>query len=107
MVVFQHYPLYRVSDAECTGEDAAPPNERYQLFHERYDVLSQDASKMVGDTYANSCHSISLFKMHTIYRFVDIDMKTDKMSLRTAVLNMTRSLFLSYSCCGGSSPALF
>ncbi|XP_022535978.1 metallophosphoesterase 1 [Astyanax mexicanus] len=46
-ILLQHYPLYRVSDAECTGEDAAPPNERYQLFHERYDVLSQDASKML------------------------------------------------------------
>lgn len=44
---FQHYPLYRTSDAECTGEDAAPLNERYQLFQERYDVLSQDASKKV------------------------------------------------------------
>lgn len=43
----QHYPLYRTSDAECTGEDAAPHNERYQLFQERYDVLSQDASKKV------------------------------------------------------------
>ncbi|XP_026780659.1 metallophosphoesterase 1 isoform X2 [Pangasianodon hypophthalmus] len=41
----QHYPLYRTSDAECTGEDAAPLNERYQPFQERYDVLSQDASK--------------------------------------------------------------
>lgn len=44
---FQHYPLYRASDAECTGEDAAPLNERDQLFQERYDVLSQDASKKV------------------------------------------------------------
>ncbi|KAI4881781.1 hypothetical protein NFI96_011473 [Prochilodus magdalenae] len=46
-IILQHYPLYRVSDAECTGVDAAPPNERYQHFHERYDVLSQDASKML------------------------------------------------------------
>ncbi|XP_053530652.1 metallophosphoesterase 1 isoform X1 [Ictalurus punctatus] len=44
-IILQHYPLYRTSDAECTGEDAAPLNERYQLFQERYDVLSQDASK--------------------------------------------------------------
>ncbi|KAL7835603.1 hypothetical protein SRHO_G00279500 [Serrasalmus rhombeus] len=46
-IILQHYPLYRASDAECTGVDAAPPNERYQHFHERYDVLSQDASKML------------------------------------------------------------
>ncbi|XP_030625900.1 metallophosphoesterase 1 [Chanos chanos] len=41
----QHYPLYRPSDAECTGVDAALPEERYQPFEERYDVLSQDASR--------------------------------------------------------------
>ncbi|KAK3541395.1 hypothetical protein QTP86_024590 [Hemibagrus guttatus] len=44
-IILQHYPLYRTSDAECTGKDAAPLNERYQIFQERYDVLSQDASK--------------------------------------------------------------
>ncbi|KAI5617055.1 metallophosphoesterase 1, partial [Silurus asotus] len=44
-IILQHYPLYRASDAECTGEDAAPFSERYQSFQERYDVLSQDASK--------------------------------------------------------------
>uniref|UniRef100_A0A8C2FKM8 Metallophosphoesterase 1 n=1 Tax=Cyprinus carpio TaxID=7962 RepID=A0A8C2FKM8_CYPCA len=40
-----HYPLYRVSDAMCTGIDAAPLDERYQLFQERYDVISKNASK--------------------------------------------------------------
>ncbi|KAK2815049.1 hypothetical protein Q7C36_023315 [Tachysurus vachellii] len=44
-IILQHYPLYRTSDAQCTGKDAAPLNERYQHFQERYDVLSQDASK--------------------------------------------------------------
>ncbi|XP_027028458.1 metallophosphoesterase 1 [Tachysurus fulvidraco] len=44
-IILQHYPLYRTSDAQCTGEDAAPLNERYLHFQERYDVLSQDASK--------------------------------------------------------------
>ncbi|KAF5901171.1 metallophosphoesterase 1 [Clarias magur] len=44
-IILQHYPLFRINDAECTGEDAAPLNERFQLFKERYDVLSQDASK--------------------------------------------------------------
>uniref|UniRef100_A0A8C4ZEJ0 Metallophosphoesterase 1 n=1 Tax=Gadus morhua TaxID=8049 RepID=A0A8C4ZEJ0_GADMO len=41
----QHYPLYRVSDASCTGEDAAPPEERHLLFREKYDVLSKEASQ--------------------------------------------------------------
>ncbi|KAA0705007.1 Metallophosphoesterase 1 [Triplophysa tibetana] len=44
-ILLQHYPLYRVSDAMCTGVDAAPMNERYHQFHERYDVISQVASK--------------------------------------------------------------
>uniref|UniRef100_A0A9J8CTI6 Metallophosphoesterase 1 n=1 Tax=Cyprinus carpio carpio TaxID=630221 RepID=A0A9J8CTI6_CYPCA len=44
-VLLQHYPLYRVSDAMCTGIDAAPLDERYQLFQERYDVISKNASK--------------------------------------------------------------
>ncbi|XP_010902705.2 metallophosphoesterase 1 isoform X2 [Esox lucius] len=43
-VILQHYPLYRVSDAGCTGRDAAPPEERHLLFREKYDVLSQEAS---------------------------------------------------------------
>lgn len=29
----------------CTGVDAAPLDERYQLFRERYDVISKNASK--------------------------------------------------------------
>ncbi|XP_042188158.1 metallophosphoesterase 1 [Callorhinchus milii] len=43
-VLLQHYPLYRASDAGCTGEDSAPPEEKDLLFRERYDVLSQEAS---------------------------------------------------------------
>uniref|UniRef100_A0A8D3C008 Metallophosphoesterase 1 n=1 Tax=Scophthalmus maximus TaxID=52904 RepID=A0A8D3C008_SCOMX len=44
-VMLQHYPLYRVSDAGCTGQDAAPPEERHLLFREKYDVLSKEASQ--------------------------------------------------------------
>lgn len=46
--VLQHYPLYRVSDAGCTGQDAAPPEERHLLFREKYDVLSKEASQRVS-----------------------------------------------------------
>lgn len=46
--VVQHYPLYRVSDAGCTGLDAAPPEERHLLFREKYDVLSKEASQKVS-----------------------------------------------------------
>ncbi|XP_053913143.1 metallophosphoesterase 1 isoform X2 [Cuculus canorus] len=41
----QHYPLYRKSDAECSGEDSAPPEEKTIPFKENYDVLSQEASQ--------------------------------------------------------------
>ncbi|KPP58218.1 metallophosphoesterase 1-like [Scleropages formosus] len=44
-VLLQHYPLYRGSDANCTGQDAALPQERHLLFQERYDVLSKAASR--------------------------------------------------------------
>ncbi|KAJ7418406.1 hypothetical protein WISP_59371 [Willisornis vidua] len=43
----QHYPLYRKSDAECSGEDSAPPEEKNIPFKEKYDVLSQEASQKV------------------------------------------------------------
>lgn len=48
MPVLQHYPLYRVSDAGCTGLDAAPPEERHLLFREKYDVLSKESSQRVS-----------------------------------------------------------
>ncbi|KAB1258369.1 Metallophosphoesterase 1 [Camelus dromedarius] len=41
----EHFPLYRRSDAHCSGEDAAPPAERGIPFQERYDVLSREASR--------------------------------------------------------------
>ncbi|KAG8442222.1 hypothetical protein GDO86_011138 [Hymenochirus boettgeri] len=44
-ILLQHYPLYRVSDAECTGEDSATPDEKKMIFKERYDVLSKEASE--------------------------------------------------------------
>ncbi|XP_047382810.1 metallophosphoesterase 1 isoform X1 [Sciurus carolinensis] len=44
-ILLQHYPLYRASDANCSGEDAAPPEERNVPFQEKYDVLSREASQ--------------------------------------------------------------
>uniref|UniRef100_H0WVI8 Metallophosphoesterase 1 n=1 Tax=Otolemur garnettii TaxID=30611 RepID=H0WVI8_OTOGA len=44
-VLLQHYPLYRRSDENCSGEDAAPLEERNIPFQERYDVLSREASQ--------------------------------------------------------------
>uniref|UniRef100_A0A8D0H8B1 Metallophosphoesterase 1 n=1 Tax=Sphenodon punctatus TaxID=8508 RepID=A0A8D0H8B1_SPHPU len=44
-ILLQHYPLYRRSDSDCTGEDSAPPEEKSIPFKEKYDVLSQEASR--------------------------------------------------------------
>ncbi|XP_026516765.1 metallophosphoesterase 1 isoform X2 [Terrapene carolina triunguis] len=44
-ILLQHYPLYRRSDAECTGEDSALPEEKNIPFKEKYDVLSREASQ--------------------------------------------------------------
>ncbi|XP_059102226.1 metallophosphoesterase 1 isoform X1 [Peromyscus eremicus] len=44
-VLLQHYPLYRASDANCSGDDAAPPEEKNVPFKEKYDVLSREASQ--------------------------------------------------------------
>lgn len=55
----QHYPLYRESDAGCTGLDAAPLEERHQLFQERYDVLSQEASHRVSEWHSHTLQSTS------------------------------------------------
>ncbi|XP_062986610.1 metallophosphoesterase 1 isoform X2 [Elgaria multicarinata webbii] len=44
-ILLQHYPLYRRSDSKCTGEDSAPLHKKNDLFREKYDVLSQEASQ--------------------------------------------------------------
>ncbi|KAM4687647.1 metallophosphoesterase 1 [Discoglossus pictus] len=44
-ILLQHYPLFRESDSECTGEDAASLEEKKVQFRERYDVLSHSASQ--------------------------------------------------------------
>nr|XP_014343965.1 PREDICTED: metallophosphoesterase 1 [Latimeria chalumnae] len=44
-ILLQHFPLYRISDSECTGEDAAPSEEKNAIFKAKYDVLSHEASQ--------------------------------------------------------------
>ncbi|XP_068955724.1 metallophosphoesterase 1 [Petaurus breviceps papuanus] len=44
-ILLQHFPLYRRSDANCIGEDSAPPEKKNIVFEERYDVLSKEASQ--------------------------------------------------------------
>ena len=44
----QHYPLYRASDAACSGPDAAPAEQRAAPFREHWECLSQEASHQVS-----------------------------------------------------------
>ncbi|XP_034980600.1 metallophosphoesterase 1 isoform X2 [Zootoca vivipara] len=44
-ILLQHYPLYRRSDAKCTGEDSAPLDKKNYIFKEKYDVVSKEASQ--------------------------------------------------------------
>lgn len=41
---FQHFPLYRVSDAICTDPDAPPLPEKNKLFRLKIDALSKEAT---------------------------------------------------------------
>uniref|UniRef100_A0A2K6C7E0 Post-GPI attachment to proteins factor 5 n=1 Tax=Macaca nemestrina TaxID=9545 RepID=A0A2K6C7E0_MACNE len=41
----ERYPLYWRSDANCSGEDVAPPEEKNIPLKENYDVLSWEASQ--------------------------------------------------------------
>lgn len=73
--VSQHYPLYRVSDAMCTGVDKASLDEQYLLFRERYDVISKDASKKVKrqeTDYPAQCKSYLLCPHLVLIRFVSM-----------------------------------
>lgn len=44
-ILLQHFPLYRESDAMCTGVDAAPPEEKFEKFREGWGALPKDASQ--------------------------------------------------------------
>ena len=46
-LLFQHYPLYRDSDAVCDEPDEAPGDIKSTRFRERWECLSRDATEMV------------------------------------------------------------
>uniref|UniRef100_A0A8C7KVV8 Uncharacterized protein n=1 Tax=Oncorhynchus kisutch TaxID=8019 RepID=A0A8C7KVV8_ONCKI len=53
----QHYPVYHLNDAECTGKDVTSPEERHQVFHEHYDMLYQEASQRLPLILSGNTHS--------------------------------------------------
>jgi hypothetical protein len=44
---FQHFPLFRNSDEECTGPDAPPDEEKSIPFKPQIDTLSREATQEV------------------------------------------------------------
>ena len=43
----QHFPLYRESDANCTGVDSAPEEEKHVEMVQRRDCLAKSVSDKV------------------------------------------------------------
>ncbi|XP_022914166.1 metallophosphoesterase 1 [Onthophagus taurus] len=46
-ILMQHFPLYRKSDIECTDDDAAPEDIKKQLFKEKWQCVSKEASNQL------------------------------------------------------------
>ncbi|XP_047985428.1 metallophosphoesterase 1 homolog [Leguminivora glycinivorella] len=49
-ILMQHFPLYRISDAQCTEPDAPPLPLRNKKFRNRIDSLSQEATDYLTRT---------------------------------------------------------
>jgi UDP-2,3-diacylglucosamine pyrophosphatase LpxH len=49
-ILLQHFPLFRKSDAKCSGEDAAPTKEREKPFRPKFDCLSKESTDLLLDT---------------------------------------------------------
>nr|XP_023016112.1 metallophosphoesterase 1 isoform X1 [Leptinotarsa decemlineata] len=60
-ILMQHYPLYRQSDMECNDFDSAPFPIKQEIFRERWECLSQEATlqllKQVKPRLALSGHT--------------------------------------------------
>lgn len=46
-ILLQHFPMYRESDAECTGIDSAPQEEKNIKFRQRWECISEESSQEV------------------------------------------------------------
>lgn len=48
-VLLTHFPLYRESDKDCDEPDTAPDSIKFDKFKEKWDCLSQNATKLLLD----------------------------------------------------------
>lgn len=46
-ILLQHFPMYRKSDGNCSGPDAANEHEKHMPFRAKYDCLSKEASNQL------------------------------------------------------------
>lgn len=46
-VIFQHFPMFRSSDINCSGPDSAPEDEKRKIFQPKMDCLSKDATQQI------------------------------------------------------------
>ncbi|XP_023215030.1 metallophosphoesterase 1-like isoform X2 [Centruroides sculpturatus] len=46
-IFLQHFPMYRSSDKNCNEPDSAPPEAKFQIFREKWECLSKEASDKV------------------------------------------------------------
>lgn len=53
-IFLQHFPMYRKSDEICDEPDAAPESGKKELFRQKWDCLSEEASEMVLTLVAQS-----------------------------------------------------
>jgi ethanolamine phosphate phosphodiesterase len=59
--MFQHFPMYRESDINCSGPDQAPEDEKKQKFRERWECLSRESSEMVVIFSCLWCNQFQFF----------------------------------------------
>lgn len=66
-ILLQHFPMYRESDKDCSTPDAAPEEEKYVPFREKWDCISKESSQMLFE-YLDPRLIISAHTHHGCYR---------------------------------------
>jgi hypothetical protein len=71
MVLLQHFPMFRESDKDCSTPDAPPDDEKLIPFREKFDCLSRDSSKMVGDFFIrNLADYLWIIRLQILFVFI-------------------------------------
>ncbi|ESN91680.1 hypothetical protein HELRODRAFT_189769 [Helobdella robusta] len=46
-IIMQHFPLYRESDANCSGPDSSPEDEKFMMMKPKWDCLDRNISNKI------------------------------------------------------------